>query len=163
MAKVPNFVCVTYIEATPEAVWRALTDAGMTAEYWGHSNVSNWNVGDRWEHVRTDGSGIADVVGTVVESQPPTRLVITFGGPSDDAHKPTIVAFDIERYKQIVKLTVTQTDFADLADYEASATGWPAVLANLKTLLECGHALPQPPWEMHAELRDAQLVKNNPR
>jgi hypothetical protein len=31
------------------------------------------------------------------------------------------------------------------------------VLANLKSLLETGEVLPQAPWEMHAELRDAQL------
>ena len=26
--------------------------------------------------------------------------------------------------------------------------GWPAVLANLKSLLETGEVLPQAPWEM---------------
>jgi hypothetical protein len=28
------------------------------------------------------------------------------------------------------------------------ASGWPAVLSNLKTLLETGHTLPQAPWGM---------------
>jgi hypothetical protein len=32
------------------------------------------------------------------------------------------------------------------------------VLANLKSLLETGEVLPQAPWEMHAELRDAQMA-----
>ncbi len=27
--------------------------------------------------------------------------------------------------------------------------GWPAVLANLKSLLETGEVLPQAPWEMY--------------
>ena len=44
-------------------VWEALTDSDLTAQYWGHSNVSDWRPGSRWEHQRTDGSGIADVVG----------------------------------------------------------------------------------------------------
>src|SRR4051812_37680653 len=61
----PSFRYVTYIESTPERVWEALTDADLTAAYWGHHNVSDWRPGSRWEHVRTDGSGIADVVGTV--------------------------------------------------------------------------------------------------
>ena len=39
-------------------------------------------------------------------------------------------------------------DLADDAAYEGISLGWPAVLSNLKSLLEQGHALPQAPWEM---------------
>ena len=164
MTTKPEFVYVTYIEATPERVWEALTDADLTAAYWGHSNVSDWKVGSPWEHRRTDGSGVADVVGTVLESSPPRRLVVTFASASAEAEgkDPTVVAFDIEAHEQIVRLTVTQDNFADEADHEASAAGWPAVFANLKSLLETGHVLPQAPWEMHAELRDAQMAANDP-
>ena len=45
---------------------------------------------------------------------------------------------------------------------QAVSAGWPGVLANLKSLLETGHALPQAPWEMHAELRAAQMARNDP-
>jgi len=31
---------------------------------------------------------------------------------------------------------------------EGISRGWPAVLANLKSLLETGDVLPQSPWEM---------------
>ena len=34
-------------------------------------------------------------------------------------------------------------------------------MANLKSLLETGDVLPQAPWEMHAELRDAQLARKD--
>jgi hypothetical protein len=64
MADRPSYVYVTYIDASPERVWQALTDAGLTAAYWGHSNVSDWQAGSRWEHLRADGSGIADTIGT---------------------------------------------------------------------------------------------------
>src|SRR5689334_23955431 len=43
-----------------------------------HSNVSDWQAGSPWEHRRVDGSGIADVAGTVLESTPPRRLAMTF-------------------------------------------------------------------------------------
>ena len=33
-------------------------------------------------------------------------------------------------------------------------------MANLKTLLETGDVLPQPPWELHAELRAEQMAKH---
>jgi len=36
------------------------------------------------------------------------------------------------------------------------------VFANLKSLLETGHVLPQALWEMHAGIRDARLARNTP-
>jgi uncharacterized protein YndB with AHSA1/START domain/DNA-binding transcriptional ArsR family regulator len=164
MADRPTFVYVTYIQSTPDSVWHALTDADLTAEYWGHSNHSDWQPGSRWEHLRTDGSGIADVVGTVLATEPPVRLVITFDGPGGDpAREPTKVTFEIEPYGEIVRLTVTHENLASQADLDAVSAGWPAVLANLKSLLETGHVLPQAPWEMHAELRAAQMARNDPK
>jgi uncharacterized protein YndB with AHSA1/START domain/DNA-binding transcriptional ArsR family regulator len=154
MVNRPNYVYVTYIHSTAEAVWHALTDAELSAEYWGHSNVSDWEPGSSWQHRRTDGSGLADVVGTVLEAVPPERLVMTFAGPNEErAAGPSRVVFTIEPYREIVRLTVTHENLADQAEYEAAAAGWPAVLANLKSLIETGHVLPQAPWEMHAELR----------
>src|SRR6202000_1841510 len=81
-AERPAYVYVTYIESSPERVWQALTDADLTAQFWGHSNVSDWQPGSAWEHVRVDGSGIADVVGTIIESVPPERLGLTFPPPA---------------------------------------------------------------------------------
>jgi uncharacterized protein YndB with AHSA1/START domain/DNA-binding transcriptional ArsR family regulator len=140
MTDKPSFVYVTYIESTPERVWDALTDPDLTAQYWGHSNVSeDWRPGSRWQHVRTDGSGIADVSGEVVESDRPRRLVTTWD--------TSTVTFDIEPYGEIVRLTVTHADLTEQERADAGA-GWAAVLSNLKSLLETGHPLPQAPWEM---------------
>jgi uncharacterized protein YndB with AHSA1/START domain/DNA-binding transcriptional ArsR family regulator len=149
MTDKPTFVYVIFIESTPQRVWEALTDADVTARYWGHSNVSDWQVGSAWEHQRTDGSAIADVVGTVVESDAPSRLVTTWAAPGDPpADGPSQVTFDIAPYGDIVRLTVTHENLADDAEREAAASGWAAVLSNLKSLIETGHALPQAPWEM---------------
>ncbi len=149
MTDKPAFVYVTYIESTPEKVWHALTDADLTAQYWGHSNVSDWQVGSSWEHQRTDGTRTADVVGTVVESSPPTRLVLTAARPGEErADGPSQLTFDIESYGEIVRLTVTEENFADDAERDEAAAGWAAVLSNLKSLIETGHVLPQVPWEM---------------
>jgi uncharacterized protein YndB with AHSA1/START domain/DNA-binding transcriptional ArsR family regulator len=164
MADKPTYVYVTYIQRTAERVWHALTDADLSAEYWGHSNVSEWEPGSSWEHRRTDGSGIADVVGTVLEAVPPERLVMTFAGPNEQrAAGPSRVTFTIEPYEEIVRLTVTHENLADRAEYDAAAAGWPAVVANLKSLIETGHVLPQAPWEMHAEPRAARMAQNDPR
>ncbi len=158
MADQPSYVYVTYIHSTPERIWHALTDAELTAAYWGHSNVSDWQEGSPWEHRRTDGSGIADVVGTVLEAVPPRRLVLTFGGPGAE---PSRVTFTLEPHEEIVRLTVVHERLADRAEYDAASAGWPAVLANLKSLIETGSPLPQAPWEMHAQLRATQMARND--
>ena len=164
MSKIPAFVYVTYIESTPANVWHALTDPDLTAEYRGHSKVSDWRPGSDWEHLRTDGSGIADVFGTVLEADPPRRLAITFDPPGESPPEgPSRATFEIAPFHDIVRLTVTHENLADHDALEAVSAGWPAVMANLKSLLETGHVLPQPPWEMHAQLREAAMAKNDPR
>ncbi|OKI04657.1 GntR family transcriptional regulator [Streptomyces sp. CB02923] len=147
-----TFRYVTYLASAPEQVWHALTDPELTAAFWGHSNVSDWQPGSRWEHRRTDGSGVADVEGRVVESAPPTRLVTTWAEPGKGAAQEgpgvSTVTFGIEPYEEIVRLTLTHEGLADEAERDAAAQGWAAVLANLKTLLETGSPLPREPWAM---------------
>jgi uncharacterized protein YndB with AHSA1/START domain/DNA-binding transcriptional ArsR family regulator len=145
---IPSYVYVTYIRADADQVWRALTDADLTARYWGHANVSDWRPGSPWEHRRTDGSGALDVVGTVLESDPPTRLVITFEDSPDADRPPSTVTFLVEPHQDIVRLTVTHEDLPNREMLDGISSGWPAVLANLKSLLETGDVLPQAPWEM---------------
>jgi hypothetical protein len=72
------------------------------------------------------------------------------------------VTFDIEPCHEIVRLTVTHENLPDQDALEAVSAGWPAVGANLKSLLEAGHVLPRAPWEMHADLRAAQMARNDP-
>ena len=129
MADRPSYVYVTYIESSPERVWKALTDPDLTAQYWGHSNVSDWQAGSTWEHRRTDGSGIADVTGTVLESVPPRRLTMTFDAPGAvPPEGPSKVTFDIEPYHEIVRLTVIHENLADDDAVAAvSADGPPCV------------------------------------
>ena len=161
MSTPPTYVYVTYVKAGPEQVWQALTDADLTARYWGHRNESDWREGSTWDHVRTDGSGIADVTGTVLEVHPPERLVMTFPGSDEQRNgTPSRVTFTIEPHQDIVRLTVRHEDIPTAADLEALSAGWPAVMANLKSLLETGDVLPHAPWEMHAEPREQQMARN---
>ena len=86
-----------------------------------------------------------DVVGTVVESTPPRRLVFTWARPkeAEDESKHSRVTFDIEpQGDALVRLTVTHEDLEhDPKMLAGISGGWPSVLSNLKTLLETGHAL----------------------
>jgi uncharacterized protein YndB with AHSA1/START domain/DNA-binding transcriptional ArsR family regulator len=159
---IPDYVYTTYIRATPEEVWRALTDPETTSRFWGHAQRSDWTVGSRVDHVRVDDSGISDAAGVVVEVDRPRRLAFTFDDPErldDPTFEPSQVAFEIESGRGIVKLTLTQTQLPSMAEREAVGQGWPAVIANLKSMLETGEVLPQAPWEFHADERDAQMAK----
>jgi len=143
--QVPTYVYATYIRAGAAQVWQALTDADLTARYWGHANVSDWQPGSTWEQRRVDGSGL---VGRVIEAEPPTRLVITFEETGDEPPGgPSVVTFLVEPHHDIVRLTVTHENLADQAMLNGISYGWPAVLANLKSLLETGEILPRI-WEM---------------
>ena len=148
---VPNYVYVTYIRASAEQVWRALTDADLTARYWGHANVSDWQPGSTWEHRRADGSGVVDVVGRVIKTEPPTRLVITFDD-APDAESPTrTVGCHLSRRTTPGHRPPHRDprESPQPGDAQRHLAGiGQAVLANLKSLLETGEVLPQAPWEM---------------
>jgi uncharacterized protein YndB with AHSA1/START domain len=138
----PSFVYVSYIRATPEKVFDAITDRELTALYWGHRNASDWKVGSTWEHQRIDGSDAVDIVGTVIENDRPRRLVITWASPATaaDPEKVSRVVFDIEPYKAgAVKLTVTHSELEPNSGMlRGISAGWPLVLSALKSFLETG-------------------------
>ncbi|MGC4062506.1 MAG: SRPBCC family protein [Aquabacterium sp.] len=149
----PSFVYVTYIATTPEKAWQAMIDNEMIRQYWcdptntcvNRENVSDWRPGSRWEHRRADGSGVADIVGTVIESTPPSRLVYSWARPTevDDDSKHSRVSIDIEAQGNgIVRLMVTHEGLEnDPQMLSGISGGWPKVLSNLKTFLESGRTL----------------------
>jgi len=146
----PSYVYVTYIESTPERVWEALTDPDLTEQYWTRRNeADSWDVGSRWTHVRPDGSG-DDGGGTVLESDPPRRLVFDWGTLDEEDPHLSRVSFDIEPHGDIVRLTVTHEDLFDEVAFRNISHGWPAVLSNLKSLLETGRVLADSPFEVGA-------------
>lgn len=139
------FVYVTYISAKQEQVWKGLLDSEFTRKYWEHDNVSDWKPGSRWEHKRSDGSGKVDMVGKVVESTPPRRLVMTWARPAEEqtesAHSR--VTIELQPIDDMVRLSVTHDRLgSDTNMLKGISEGWPRVLSSLKSLLETGKPLP---------------------
>jgi uncharacterized protein YndB with AHSA1/START domain len=135
-----RFVYVTYIRATPDKVWQGLTDPEFTRQYWMHENVSDWKVGSSWAHRRAD--GVDDVVGEVLEADPPNRLVTSWVAPAkaSDPERVSKVTYETAVVGGVTRLTVTHEHLpSDLL--AAISGGWPSVLSNLKSLLETGEAL----------------------
>ncbi len=142
----PQFVYVTYISTTPEKLWNALIDPKTTAKYWQHENVSDWQPGSKWEHRSSSRERTLKVVGKVIESSRPRRLVVTWAFPDDQAReeKHSRVTFEIEPLGDVVRLTVTHDRLEPESEMLKRITmGWPKVLSSLKSLMEVGRPLPE--------------------
>lgn len=143
----PSFVYVTYIATTPEKLWHALTDGAATRQYWyGRRVDSDWKVGSTvtfWYETES-GEAVSDR-GIVLESNPPRRLSYTwhveFVDELRDEH-PSRATFDLQPSGKEVKLTLTHDEFEPGSKIlDGVRSGWPAILASLKTLLETGKPL----------------------
>ncbi|TQS44431.1 SRPBCC family protein [Cryptosporangium phraense] len=126
----------TVIAASPGRVWNALIDPARTAHYWGHHNVSTWTPGEPWEHRRVSDGGL-DVVGEVLEFDPPRRLAHTWARPEREGESR--VTFDVEPVPGGVRLTVTHDGVPD-DQVAVVAIGWPFVLSSLVSYVETGRA-----------------------
>lgn len=139
-----SFVYVTFIAAAPEKVFEAITSADISSRYWGHSNVSDWAIGSRWEHVRNDEARTTELVGRVVEHSAPSKLVISWVNQSQEADPEAYsrVTFEVIPYDGMTKLIVTHDDLIKGSGMEQGVSkGWPIVLSSLKSYLETGKGL----------------------
>ena len=148
-----------FINATPQAIWDAITRPEWTEKY-GYRARSEYDLrpGGAYRSVASDemrAMGMAEqlVDGEVIEADPPRRLVQTWRFLWDEqiaAEGPTRVTFEIDEGPGTAsRLTVTHelenapTTAAYLAGEIAEAGGgWSWVLSDLKTLLETGAPLP---------------------
>lgn len=139
-----SFVYTTYIVSTPEKVFEAITRPELARRYWAHENVSDWKPGSSWQHIRANDERTVELVGEVVESTPPARLVITWANASQAADPDSYsrVTFDIVEYDNMVRLTVTHDELEAGSGMASGVTkGWPAVLSSLKSFLETGSGI----------------------
>jgi len=133
-------VYTTYIKTTPEKLWQAITNPEFTKQYWGHTNESDWKKGSEWKHVGST-SKETHILGKVVESAPPKRLVITWASPNNLADESR-VTFEIEALEDVARLVVTHSGLTAESAMEKGITkGWPMVLSSMKSFLETGKSL----------------------
>lgn len=141
MAPKPSFVYVTYINASPERIWAGLTEPEFTRIYWWHDNVSDWKTGSKWEHRQVGPDAKVDIVGEVLESDHPRKLVLSWAKPEQAGNpaKTSRLAFDLEPLDwpggPWVKLTVSHTEL-DEEMHAGVSFGWPATMSVMKTLVE---------------------------
>ncbi len=139
-----KFVYVTYIRTTPEKLWRALTMPEFSRQYWaGTWQDCTWEKGASWKLMIPDGR-VGDS-GEVLEIDPPRRLVRSRENQfqadlKSEGHSRA--TFELEPQDDMVKLTIVhEMDKPDSKFIEAVSSGWPLILASLKSLLETGESL----------------------
>ena len=139
----PTFVYVTYIRATREKVWQALTDGALTDKYWfRHRIEGEWKVGGLLRFY--DGTGKLVHDDKVLACDPPSLLSYSWRSIRQEHLDwgTSRVTFTLEQIDDQVKLTMTHDEFApDGRMLQAVSGGWPAVLSSLKSFLETGMAL----------------------
>jgi uncharacterized protein YndB with AHSA1/START domain len=168
MTAVTTQVYRVYIQATPQAIWDAITQPDWTERY-GYGGRAEFDLrpGGSYRTLASQemkdvsvarGSEIpeAAVDGEVIEADPPHRLVQTWRlllDPSCAAEGFTRLTYEIEETNGgVTKLTVIHelegapTMAALVAgerEAEGAGGGWTWVLSGLKTLLETGAPLPR--------------------
>jgi len=149
-----------YIKASPQAIWDAITSPEWTERYaYGGRVEYDLKAGGRFCHkasaeMRSMGLPEEIIVGKVIESDPPRRLVQTWHPlwDKDSAAEPhTQLTYEI-RQNQGGVCTVTITHdvtgaplvggmVAGGGDSDKGGGGWPWVLSDLKSLLETGERM----------------------
>ena len=149
-----------YINATPEAIWEAITSPEWTAKYGYHaSSEYDLKPGGKYRAVATpemQAMGMPELLldGEVIEADPPRKLVQTWHALWDEGvagEQPTRVTWDIEEDDGgITRLTVTHElegapihleQVTNQAKLREGGGGWSWILSDLKTLLETGKSL----------------------
>ena len=153
----PKTVYVTYIAATPERVWQALTQPEFTKQYFaGFAIDVEPREGGAFRMLYPDGR--VHIAGRVIEWSPPRRFACTWvvEGMAEFRDLPEcLVTYEIEPAGESVRLTMTEAHSWDVPDdlLSGGRAGWPAILSSLKSVLETGKPLRlkmEPPKEMMA-------------
>lgn len=129
-----DFVLETYIRATPERIWAALTSPEDTRAYYFGSEVhSDFRPGSPIRYMWPEDKLMLD--GRVIEADPPRKLVTTFRPHWGEGEpRETEVMFTIEPAGDAAKLTIVHKGL--IAAEDGIRTGWMKIMSGLKTLLE---------------------------
>ena len=135
-----------YIRATAEQVWQAITDPA-TVGRWFHGALvdATYEVGSVITKRSPDGEHLWSQ-NTVLESDPPHRLVHTWrslydGELAEEAESR--VTWEVEEAGDgMTRLTLIHDRLEQSPKTAANVRGWSYILSSLKSVMETGEPLP---------------------
>jgi uncharacterized protein YndB with AHSA1/START domain len=150
----------SYINAPAQKVWDAITTSRYTND-WGYGGDVEYELvpGGAFRNLSTAqmrdmGMGDVAVSGTVVEVDPPKRLVLDWSPAWHPEAAATRLTWELTEYPSGLTQVVLTHDLsaapqlaAEVAggqDPQAGGGGWPWCLSGLKTLLETGRSMDSP-------------------
>jgi len=142
--------CTASIAALPAKVWEALTSTAFTQQYWaGRHIVSTWKPGASVQMLKADGH--VEWEGEIVKAAAPRLLTYTFLVPRVEpgATEPeSLVTFELIPVSIATEVSLTHEGFPpDSANFRCMSKAWPAILGNLRNLLETGKTSELSAWE----------------
>ena len=157
---IPTQVYKVYIQATPQAIWDAITQPEWAVKYGYRAPVEyELRPGGRYRGIASPemaAMGVSgDIIdGEVIECDPPRKLVQTWHptwDPETAAEPPTRLTWQIEEDDDgITSLTITHElegapaiakQVAGTGKLNQGGGGWAWVLSDLKSLLESGKGM----------------------
>jgi uncharacterized protein YndB with AHSA1/START domain len=141
-----DHVYSVYIKASPERIWRAITEGDDTVRYYFDTRVaSTWEVGAPITYAYPDGSIAAD--GVVLEIEPGRRVAMSFHPrwtPEIEAEAPVRMTWAIEPPQEPggpTRLVVTTAIVPGSRIAAEFPGGTELIVSGLKTYLETGAPL----------------------
>jgi uncharacterized protein YndB with AHSA1/START domain len=129
------------IEATPEQVWRALTDPALIKQYFMGADVeTDWKPGSpiTWKG-EYQGKSYEDK-GELIEVIPEERLQHThfspMSGQPDEPENYHTLTYTLEKHGAHTKVVLTQDNNGSEEEAERSSSTWAAMLDGLKKTVE---------------------------
>jgi len=129
------------INASPDRVWKALTDPAMIKEYlFGTEAVSDWKKGSTITYSGVWKGKPYEDKGVIVDIEPEKRLHSTFysplSGKEDIPENYANVVYELSEQAGQTLLQVTQDNNDSDAARQDAAKTWHQVLEGLKQLVE---------------------------
>jgi uncharacterized protein YndB with AHSA1/START domain len=131
------------IDASPDAVWTALTEPEQIEKYmFGSQVVTDWQPGSPilWKG-EYEGKKYEDK-GEILEVEPEQRLKVThfspLSGQEDIPENYHTVLYELERDGERTRLSLAQDNNSSEEAAEHSRANWEKTLAGLKEVVEAG-------------------------
>jgi uncharacterized protein YndB with AHSA1/START domain len=132
------------VAASPERVFRALSDPKELVEWWGspetyraHTYHSDFRVGGRWRVEGTSATGQPySVSGEFLDISPPRRLVQTWTYDWEANHPPTRLTYVLDGIAGGTRVTVHHEGFLTREGCASHGSGWERVLQWLESYVE---------------------------